>query len=168
MNHAEGYAPWCFHLIRNQLLSLRRHFQSAKISSTSLCSVCIIIDRRKSHHRNPKHSPLDNHLLSIGRVSDDSILLSDLDMSASPSVGAYSLDKSILERFASELNLQSLKCLLPVMKAHSLSKFLVTPVLQCRAGPKPVGRVLTNRENMMIMEENERVKAGKAAQKRLG
>ena len=46
----------------------------------------------------------------------------------------------------------------------------MTPVLptctkQPEQGPKPTGRVLTSRENMMLMEEKERVKKEEALEK---
>ena len=84
-------------------------------------------------------------------------------------MGSYTLDKSTLERSVSESDLQDLKCFLPVKKACTLNVSYDTSVTYMYQapgqGPKPTGRVLTSTENMMLMEEKERVKKEKALEK---
>ena len=61
------------------------------------------------------------------------------------------------------------KCFLPLKRARSLSRFLVTPVVpeckQQKKTSKSSGRVLTSKENMEIMEEKLRMKQEIVAEK---
>ena len=82
---------------------------------------------------------------------------------------SYSLERNSLERSISESDLHTSSCFLPMKKARSLSKFLITPKfptkLQKKVGKPSIGRVLTSRENMLFIEEKERLKAEKIALK---
>ncbi len=60
------------------------------------------------------------------------------------------------------------QCFLPLKRARSLSRFLITPVILCKQQnktSKSSGRVLTSEENMEIMEEKLRLKREKVAEK---
>ncbi len=76
----------------------------------------------------------------------------------------YTFDQTI-DRSTSELDLS--KCFLPIRRAHSLSKFLITPVIpeKARHALKSSGRVLTSVENMAIMDEKLKIKQKKFAEK---
>ena len=162
-----GVCPFNKHAVRLSEVKTSSNLEDNFPASTDIKYIPLYSPhppRIKSRHNSPtcmvKHStPNDRLFVPRGKQDDhNSYPLSAID---SPSMGSYTLDKSTLECSVSESDLQDLKCFLPVKKACSLQKFLMTPVLptctkQPGQGPKPTGRDLTSRENMMLMEEKER------------
>ena len=66
-----------------------------------------------------------------------------------------------LNRSLSDGNLQKYKCFLAAKKQGTLKEFLKTPKAPKRSkgrGPTPHGRVLTSRENLVLVEEQQRKK----------
>ena len=78
--------------------------------------------------------------------------------------GCHSFEKSLLDRSCSEPDLATKSrsaCYLPIHRVQSLKQFLKTPIppyKNVKSGPRSFGRVLTSRENIMLMEEREKEK----------
>lgn len=86
--------------------------------------------------------------------------------------GSHSFDKSRLNRSCSESDLATMSCssacYLPIHRVKSLKQFLMTPkppYKEKQSRPKSFGRVLTSRDNIMLMEEREKQKQAKAREK---